>query len=430
MSSPTSVATRYRWWILALLTLATTINYLDRIALGFLVPEIRKDMTLDDPTYGSITSAFEFTYMIGFLVMGKFVERFGTRTGYAVSVFGWSLAAMLHAIPAGILGLGGSRAMLGIWEAGNFPACIRAVAEWFPKKDRAFATGIFNAGTNVASMIGPPVFAYMVLQAGWRGCFLITGGLGIVWLLLWLTSYRLPGEHPSVNAAELAYINGDPESQQKVVPIGWLETLRYRETWGFALGKFFSDPVWRFYSYWLPVYLYDVRGFDMKKAGWALPVIYLVADFGSVAGGWLSGFLMRRGMPLAKARKVALATCAAMMPIAVCSVLADNIILAIALMSLATAAHQGWSANLYTTVSDVFPKPAVASATGIGGAAGSLGSIIFATYLPGLLVPLVGYKPIFLTFGLFHLTGLLCVHLLMKNLQPIQTAPPATTPSA
>ena len=411
--------TRVRWWILTLLFLATTINYMDRIAFGFLVPEIRKDMVLDERTYGYLTSAFEFAYMIGFLLMGKFIDRFGTKIGYAVSIAWWSAAALFHALAQTPLTLGMNRALLGLGEAGNFPAAIKSVAEWFPKKDRAFATGIFNAGSNVASMIGPPLFAVMVLQYGWRGCFLITGALGFLWLAVWLWTYQKPDEHPGVNSAETEYILSGEDGTVEPM-IGWLAALRYRETWGFAAGKFLTDPVWRFYSYWLPVYLYDVRGFDMKKVGWVLPFIYLMADFGSVAGGWLSGYFMRRGYDVGRSRKMAMGVCAGCMPLAVTAVMFDNPVTAILLMSLATAAHQGWSANQFTTVSDVFPRPAVASVTGIGGCAGGLGGVIFATLLPGFLIPVVGYKPIFLTFGVFHLTALLLVHLLMRDLKPVR----------
>ena len=364
--------TRVRWWILFLLFLATTINYMDRIAFGFLVPEIRKDMVLDEAMYGRMTLAFEMAYMFGFLAMGKLIDRYGTKMGYAVAIAWWSAAALFHALARTPLTLGMNRALLGLGEAGNFPAAIKSVAEWFPKKDRAFATGIFNAGSNVASMVGPPLFALMVMNFGWRGCFLITGSLGFVWLVLWMITYRKPEDHPGVNEVEREYILSD-EDGTKEPEIGWMAALQYRETWGFAAGKFLTDPVWRFYSYWLPIYLYDVRGFDMKKVGWVLPFIYLMADFGSVGGGWLSGYFLRRGFDVGKSRKMAMGVCAACMPLAVTAVLFDNPVTAVLLMSLATAAHQGWSANQFTTVSDVFPRPAVASVTGIGGCAGGLG---------------------------------------------------------
>ena len=417
-SMQSSTASRIRWYILSLIFLATTINYLDRIMFGFLMPKIRESMAVDDVMYGRLTAAFELAYTIGFLAMGKFIDRYGTKLGYAVATLWWSLASIFHAFARVPMDLGIGRFLLGLGEAGNFPAAIKGVAEWFPKKDRAFATGIFNAGTNVASMVGPPVFAAMIFYVDWRACFWITGCLGFVWLVLWWLLYKSPEMHPGVNAEELAYIKSDAEDTS--AKMGWLEVFKYRQTWGFALGKLLSDPVWRFYSYWLPLYLYDVRKFDMKQVGWVLPLIYLMADIGSVGGGWLSGYFIRKGWPVGKSRKMTMGICAAFMPIAVTAVLVENPIIAIGLMSLATAAHQGWSANLYTTASDVFPKKAVASVIGIGGAAGGAGSFLLATLIPGMVIQKFGYTPVFLTYGVFHLTALLLVHLFMKDLDPIQ----------
>ncbi|MBY0375224.1 MAG: MFS transporter, partial [Bryobacteraceae bacterium] len=254
-------------------------------------------------------------------------------------------------------------------------------------------------------------------QVGWQACFVLTGAVGFVWLALWWTLYRLPHEHPRVNAAELAYIQDGQTA--KVVPMTWLEALEHKETWGFAAGKFFSDPVWWFYLYWLPPYLYDVRKFNLNEIGWALPVIYIMADIGSVAGGWISGFLMRRGWATGRARKSGLAINAVCMPIAALAVLAESPILAVALVSLATAAHQGWSANLYTTVSDVFPQNAVATVTGIGGCVGGFGGFLFSGMIAGYIVTHFGYTPLFLTMGCFHLTGLLIIHLTMGEMKPV-----------
>ncbi len=382
---------RRRWYILALLFFATTINYLDRIVFAVLMPIMREQLHFGTEQYGFITGAFQITYTVGFLAMGKFVDRYGTRIGYAVSLTWWSVSAALHSLATTPVSLGAFRALLGFGEAGNFPSAIKAVAEWFPPKDRAFATGIFNAGSNVASMIGPPVFAYLVMRVGWRTCFLLTPALCLVWLALWLTGYRnVPTDDTAAD-------------QRKV---GWSEALTYPATWGFAIAKFFTDPVWWFYLYWLPPYFYDVRKFDLKQIGWALPVIYLMADIGSVAGGWLSGYFMRLGWPQRNARMTALAIFASLMPIAALSVLVANPIYAIALVSLATSAHQGWSANLYTTVSDSFPKSAVASVTGIGGCLGGLGGFLFSAIIPGYVVQHFGYSPVFLTMGCFHLTAL------------------------
>ena len=406
--------------MLALVFLATTINYLDRIVIGFLLPEIRKEFHLSDQQYGYITSAFQISYTLGFLFMGKLIDRIGTKVGYALSIAWWSVAAALTAFSQSALQLGIWRCLLGLGEAGNFPAAIKSVAEWFPKKDRAFATGIFNAGTNVASMVGPPLFAAMAIAFGWRACFWITAASGFIWLGLWLVFYQRPDRHGRVNKEEIAYIHSDAQAPGKEPSIGWLQALGFRQTWGFAGAKFFSDPVWWFYLFWLPPYLYDVRQFDMKQVAWALPVIYLAADVGSVGGGWISGFLIRRGWPNGKARKTALAICAFCMPIAATAVLAESAVLAIALVSLATAAHQGWSANLFTTTSDIFPNNAVGSVVGIGGAVGGFGGILFSGVIPGYIVTNFGYGPMFVIMGSFHLIGLLIAHLLLGDMRPIR----------
>jgi ACS family hexuronate transporter-like MFS transporter len=417
--------TRHRWFILALIFLVTTNNYLDRIVFSVLIPVIREDLHISTGQYGYVNAAFQMAYTVGFLLVGKFVDRYGTRMGYSLSITWWSLAAAMHAFSRSVLNLSFWRGMLGFGESGNFPAAIKAVAEWFPKKDRAFATGLFNAGTNVASMIGPPLFVWMSATYGWRNCFLITASLGFILAVAWRVVYRVPEMHAAVNQAELAYIKSDADEAANEPKIGWVAALRYRETWGFALAKFLSDPVWWFYLYWLPSYLFDVRKFNLKEIGWALPVVYLMADFGSVGGGWISGYLMRRGWSNSKARKTTMAVCAGLMPVAAMSVLARNPVLAVALAGLATASHQGWSANLYTSTSDVFPKAAVASVTGIGSAMGGLGGVIFSSLLPAYIVIHFGYTPIFMIMGGMHLTALLIFQLLMGRMQRLRTQTPA-----
>jgi len=415
--------------MLGLLFFSTTICYLDRIVFSFLAPVIRQEVHLTNETYGLVTGAFQIAYMVGFLFAGKWIDRVGTRLGYALAITWWSLAAAGHAFASSALTLGFWRGMLGLGEAGNFPAAIKSVAEWFPVKDRAFATGIFNAGANVASMVGPPVLVFMNQRYGWRACFLITASLGFVWLVSWLTSYRSPEEHPGINRAELDYIRGGAPTEDAEPGIGWAAALKHRETWGFALAKFLTDPVWWFYLWWLPLYLADVRKLTLKESGWALPVVYLMADVGSVAGGWFSGFLIRRGWQHGKARKTAMALCACAMPVSAMAVLAPSPVLAIGLVSLATAAHQGWSANLFTTTSDVFPKQAVGSVVGIGGCAGALGGVLFSSVIPGLAIARFGYKPVFLTMGLFHLTALLVVHRLMGQMKRISFAVSGSLPT-
>ena len=422
--SATLTPTRTRWIVLAILFVITTNNYLDRILLGILSPVILEDLGIDKIAYGKVNGVFQFTYAIGFLLMGKFIDSVGTRKGYSVAIAFWSVAAGLHALSRNAIQLGFWRGLLGLGESGNFPAAIKAVSEWFPRKDRAFATGIFNAGTNVATMIGPPVFVWMNLHFGWRNCFLITASTGAICLLLWWVYYRLPQEHKAVNEAELAYILSDKEDARETT-VGWVAALRHRETYGFALAKFFSDPVWWFYLTWLTLYFKEVRGLSLEQIGWALPFIYLMADFGSVMGGWISGWLMRSGWSHAKARKSTMAFFALCMPVAACAVIVENVILAIALISLATSAHQGWSANLYTTVSDVFPRSAVASVTGIGGFLGGMGGVVFTALLPGYLITYFGYGPVFVIMGSFHLLAWISMHLLMGRMERVTDIQPA-----
>jgi ACS family hexuronate transporter-like MFS transporter len=408
--------------MVALLFLITTNNYLDRIILGILSKDIMQDLGFGKIEYGWITWAFQISYAVGFLLMGKLIDTKGTRFGYAVAIAWWSLAAGLHALSQKWLDLGFWRAMLGLGESGNFPAAIKAVSEWFPKKERAFATGIFNAGTNVATMMGPPLFVWMFAHFGWRACFLITASSGTLCLAAWWFLYRLPGDHASVNAAELALIRSDPDETQEP-SISWKRALQLRETYGFALAKFFSDPVWWFYLSWLPLYFQEARGFTLAEVGWALPVIYLMADVGSVAGGWVSGYLIGRGWPNGKARKTTMGLFALCMPVSAFAVVMEQTWLAVALISLATSAHQGWSANLYTTVSDCFPKSAVASVTGIGGFMGGLSGAIFTGILPGYIITWFGYIPMFVIMGTFHLIGWLCVHVFLGKMEKVRIEP-------
>lgn len=413
-----SQPSKTRWWILALLFLITTNNYLDRIVLGILSPVILDDLHFTKLEYGYVNAAFQGAYAVGFLMMGWVIDRLGTRKGYAIAITMWSLAAGLHSLSRSFVQLGFWRAMLGLGESGNFPAAIKAVTEWFPKKDRAFATGIFNAGTNVATMIGPPLFVWMNSHFGWRTCFFITATSGLVCLALWWVFYRLPREHKWVNPEELALIESDPDERAEA-RMSWGQALKIRETYGFALAKFFSDPVWWFYLTWLALYFKEARGLSLEQIGWALPVIYLMADFGSVAGGWVSGFLIRRGWPNGKARKVTMGFFALCMPLAATAVAVKETWMAVALISLATAAHQGWSANLYTTVSDVFPKNAVASVIGIGGFLGGMGGVIFTALLPGYLVMHFGYFPLFVMMGGFHLIAWTVVHIYLGDMRKL-----------
>lgn len=393
-----------RWWILFLLFLATLINYMDRTIFAVLIPVMRADLHIDETVYGYLTAAFLAAYTIGYLIMGRVVDGLGTKKGFGVSAGAWSIAAALHATAASAFQLGGFRAMLGLAEAGNFPAAIKGVAEWFPQEQRALATGLFNSGSNLAQVVGPPVFVALNQAFGWRTCFLLTGSLGFLWLVLWWASYRTP---PTV------------ELEEKLVKVSYLEAIRFKQTWGFAIGKFLTDSAWWFYLFWLPLCLHDARHMTDKQYARALSFIYFVACFGSMGGGWLSGFLMERGWTKSKARKTAMFVCAAAMPIAALGVVVPNALLAVGLFSIATSAHQGFSANLFTTTSDVFPKSALGSVNGIGGCMGGLGGVIFSAIVPGYLVKFVGYTPLFLMMSTFYLIALFILHKLMGDLTPL-----------
>jgi len=411
---------RFRWVVLSLLFFATTINYLDRIVFTVLIPEIRKDLHLSDLDYGYINAAFQLAYTLGFPLLGRFVDWCGTRIGYLVSMVAWSITGGLTATASTATALGAWRFLLGVGESGNFPCAIKAVAEWFPVKDRALATGIFNAGANVAATIGPPVIVALQAAYGWRAAFLITATLGAAWAPLWWLLYDRPGRHPRVSAPELAYIRSG-EAEAGAPRVGWLAALAHRQTWGFAVAKFLTDPVWWFYLFWLPPYLYDVRHFNLRQIGWALPVIYLAADVGSVGGGWISSRLIRRGWPVGRARMAAMRAAAVCMPVAATAVAVESPILAIALISLATAAHQGWSANLFTTTSDVFPSHTVASVVGIGGCAGGMGGLLFAALIPGFVITYFGYAPVFVLMGALHPLALIVAHRLMGRMERISS---------
>jgi ACS family hexuronate transporter-like MFS transporter len=394
-----------RWWILALLFLATLINYMDRTIFAVLIPVMRPELHIDERVYGYLTGGFLAAYTVGYLIMGRVVDQLGTKAGLGVAAGAWSIAAGLHATAGSALQLGGYRGLLGFAEAGNFPAAIKAVAEWFPAEQRALATGLFNSGSNLAQVVGPPVFVRLEHALGWRTCFLLTASLGGLWLLLWWTTYRTPAK---------------VEVEEKVVKVSYKEAVKFKQTWGFAIAKFLTDSAWWFYLFWLPLCLHDQRHMEDRDYARALSIIYFVACFGSMGGGWLSGFLMERGWSKSKARKTAMFICAAAMPIAALGVVVPNLALAIGLFSLATSAHQGFSANLFTTTSDVFPKSALGSVNGIGGCMGGLGGVIFSAIVPGYLVKFIGYTPLFLMMSSFYLIALLVVHKLMGDLQPIR----------
>ena len=412
----------YRWTICALLFFATTINYIDRQILGLLAPMLQRDLGWNEQQFADIVSWFTAAYALGFLVAGRIMDRIGTRKGFAGAIVIWSISAMAHALARGAAGFSAARFALGLGESGNFPASIKTVAEWFPARERALATGIFNAGSNVGAVVTPIVVPIIALHWGWRAAFIATGALGFLWLIAWLIVYRPPAEHPKCGAPELAHICSDPV--EPTVRVRWLQLLRHRQTWAFAIGKFLTDPIWWFYLYWLPKFLDARYGIKLANITAPLIVIYLLADGGSVFGGWLSGAFMKRGWSVNAARKTTMLVAALAIVPTMLAPSATNMWVAVVIVGIAAAAHQWWSANMFTMASDMFPRFAVGSVVGIGGFAGALGGVLFQR-ATGWVLQHNGsnYTTIFVVCGLAYVTALLAIHLLSPRLErvPVMT---------
>ena len=447
MPAITSRPTNVRWLICALLFFAAAINYIDRQVIGILKPTLQEQFHFDEQDYAAIVFTFQAAYAIGLLLSGRIMDRIGVRRGFALAVVVWSIGAVMHGAadwlpwlriptlsidPPAVVFLGGataglalSRLVLGLGEAGNFPASIKAVAEWFPKKERALATGIFNSGTNIGALVTPLVVPWITLAYGWQWAFVITGVLGFGWVIWWFVSYRDPEMHPGVNAAELAIIQSDPVEKTAAIP--WSRLLPHRQTWAFAAGKFLTDPIWWLYLFWVPDFLKRNHGLDLKTMGLPLVVIYLVADVGSIGGGWLSSHLIKRGWSTNAARKTAMLVCALAVVPMLAAAQVKSLWMAVALVSIAAAAHQGWSANLFTLVSDMFPKRAVGSVVGIGGMAGSVGGMVMALVVGEFLEKTGSYAPIFVMAASAYLVALVIIQLLVPQLAPADLDTDPTT---
>jgi ACS family hexuronate transporter-like MFS transporter len=415
---------RYRWRICALLLAATTINYIDRQVLGVLAPDLQRLFSWSEIEYGYIVTAFQAAYAIGLVSAGAVIDKLGTRIGYAIAIAIWSIAAMSHALAATVIGFAIARFALGLGEAGNFPAAIKTVAEWFPRRERAFATGIFNSGSNDGAIVAPLSVPIIAVTWGWQAAFLATGVLSAAWLATWLITYRPPEQHPKLTATELALIRSDPH--EPVVRVPWAQLLRHRQTWAFVMAKFMTDPIWWFFLFWLPKYLNSEYGLTLLGLGAPLVAIYLMADVGSIAGGWIAGRFIKRGWTVNRARKGAMLICAlAVVPIVFASQV-HSLWVAVALVGLATAGHQGWSANVFTLTSDMFPRHTVASVVGIGGFGGAVGGMLIATFTGFLLETTGSYVPVFLMAGSAYLLALAVVHALAPRLEPARIASPTT----
>jgi ACS family hexuronate transporter-like MFS transporter len=437
-----------RWGICALLFFATTLNYIDRQVIGILKPELAKQLGWNEIDYSNIVFAFQIAYAFGYAGAGRLIDRLGVRLGYALAVLLWSLAAMAHAlnrlippaaklgdwmsyasqatqgwlfvIPVTVLGFSAARFALGLAEGGNFPAAIKTVSEWFPRKERSLAIGIFNAGCNVGVLVASLLVPLLTVKFGWPMAFLVTGTLGFAWIVAWQIYYQSPEKHPRLSSAELDYIRSDPPDP--VVKIPWLVLLRYRQTWAFVVGMFLSSPIWWFYLYWVPDFLNKKHGLNLLQLGPPLVTIYLIADVGSVAGGWLSSSLIKRGWTVNVARKTALLACAiCVVPVFAASNV-SNLWAATLLIGLAAAAHQGFSANLFTLVSDTAPRQVVGSIVGIGGMAGAIGGMFIAK-LTGYILEWTGqYRILFAIAACVYLVNLLIIHIINPRLKPMEFA--------
>jgi len=398
----------YRWTICALLFVVTTINYVDRQVLGILAPTLQHELHWSESQYGDVVSWFSLVYAFGFLIAGRWLDRVGVRRGFATAVVVWSLAAMGHAFARTTAAFSAARAFLGLGESANFPGAIKTVAEWFPKEERALATGIFNAGTNTGAIVTPLLVPWIALTWGWRWAFIVTGSIGFLWLVLWLALYRSPPA--SVSAQEL---------DEPAVRVPWIRLLGIRQTWAIVVGKLLADPIWWFYLYWLPKFLDAKYGIKLAQVALPLIVVYLVADVGSITGGWLSGSLIKRGWTANRARKTAMLLMAIVIVPTALAPHASTMWTAILLVSVAAAAHQGWSANVYTLASDMFPRSAVASISGIGGFAGAMGGVLFQR-VTGRILDANGndYTPIFDVCGLAYVTAWGIIQLLAPRLEP------------
>lgn len=416
----------YRWTICALLFLATTINYIDRQILSLIKPILDQELGWSNEDFGIVNSVFQGTYGLGLLFFGWFVDRYGAKIGYAVSISAWSVAAMAHAAVSTVTGFSIVRAALGLGEGGNFPSAIKATAQWFPKRERAFATSIFNAGSNFGPIVAPVIVPWIAFTWGWQMTFVIAGVIGLFWLLLWIPLYHAPENSKRLGEQERQYILSDKDETREERKASWAGLLRYRQTWSFIIGKFLTDPVWWFFLIWLPDYFKATRGLDIKESWVHLVTIYTIITVLSIFGGWVTGHLTKLGWSVTRARKTGMfifALC--VLPVFAVTSVGDWG--AVLLIGLAGAAHQAWSANLFTTVSDMFPKYAVASVIGIGGLAGATGGMIFPIVTGRMLDNFAaagnitgGYAVLFGICGFAYVITFLIHHLLAPKFEQFE----------
>ncbi len=407
-----------RWYICGLLFFATTINYIDRQVLSILAPDLEVRIGWSELDYSRIVQAFQIAYALMMLLAGRIIDKIGTKLGFAIAIVWWSLAAMAHAMAKSAFGFGVARFFLGIGEAANFPAAIKTIAEWFPKSERALATGIFNGGTNIGAIIAPMVVPLLAAQWGWQAAFIATGALGFFWLFGWWFLYDTPQKHKHLDAKELKHIeDGVEEPLTEKTP--WRKLFGYRQMWAVAIGKMMTDPIWWFYLFWLPKFLaknHDIRGVKLIPY---LTTVYVISDIGSMLGGGLSSYFIKRGWSVNKARKVAMLIFASLVPFVIFAAVTTSVWTAVLLIGLATACHQAWSANIFTLTSDMFPRKAVGSVTGIAGCAGAIGGLIVSEFVGRVLNANPHYYlPVFIVAGLAYLCALAVIQTLVPKMEP------------
>ncbi len=426
---------KYRWTICALVFFATTVNYLDRSVISLLKSTLSGELHWNDGDYANIEIAFKLMYAVGMLGAGRVIDKLGSKIGSLLATLLWSLAAVGHAFVQSTFGFIIARAALGLTESGNFPAAIKSTAEWFPKKERALATGIFNSGANIGAIIAPLSVPFIAVEWGWKWAFIITGSFGFIWIILWILFYDKPELHKKVSKEEMAYIHSDSveeaqSSINKEEKLSWFRLLTFRQTWAFVLGKFITDPIWWFYLFWLPDFLESQYGLKGTQVSMPVAIVYIISTFGSVGGGWLPFILIKNNWSVFKARKTSMLIYAfVVLPIVFAQVLGEmNMWLAVIVIGLATSAHQAWSANIFTTVSDMFPKKAVASVTGIGGMFGGLGGILLSllvqknmfVYYRSIGQIETAYYIMFFICGSAYLIAWSIMHLLVPKMEPLR----------
>ena len=417
----------YRWVIVALLFFATTINYLDRQIIGLLKPTLENQFHWTESDYSNLVSAFAAAYAVGLVIFGYVIDKVGTKLGYTVSIIVWSVAAMLHAMVKSTLGFGVVRIALGLGEGGNFPAAIKTVAEWFPKKERALATGIFNSGANIGAVAAPIIVPWILGIYGWQMAFLITGAIGFIWLIFWLIFYEVPSRYKKLTKEEFDFIHSDDEEVIEEKKVIWIKLLGIRQTWTFVAGKLLTDPIWYFFLFWLPAYFSTTFNLDLKKPSLPLVIVYTATTIGSIGGGYLSSWLIRKGWPVFKARKTAMFIFAVCVIPIITARFATNVWQAVGLIGLAAAAHQAWSATIFTTASDMVPKRAISSVVGIGSMAGAVGGIFFPQLI-GLILEankkaghlVTGYNIIFSICGFAYLLAWVIMHFLSPTMKRVE----------